>query len=182
MSLPRVLWLAEDDTMRMRPVEELEMLRYSGQSRENLTIQADTELPLDGIRGNSLELQLEIEPEGAEQVGVKVCCSPDGEEQTVIHYDATDKKLKIDTRKSSLGQGSKKIEAGPFELESNEPLKLRVYVDKSVVEVFANDRQAVMRRIYPTRKDSLNVILFAKGGSATVRTLESWDMIPSNPY
>ena len=39
-----------------------------------------------------------------------------------------------------------------------------------------------MRRIYPTRKDSLNVILFAKGGSATVRTLESWDMIPSNPY
>jgi len=182
MSLPRVLWLGKDGMLRMRPVEELEMLRYNGQRRADLTIKADTELPLKGIRGNSLELKLEIAPNSAEQVGLKVCCSPDGEEQTVIYYDATEKKLKIDTRKSSLGEGRKSIEAGPLELGANESLKLQVFVDKSVVEVFANDRQAVMRRIYPTRKDSAGVILFAKGGSATVRTLQAWEMMPANPY
>jgi sucrose-6-phosphate hydrolase SacC (GH32 family) len=182
MSLPRVLWLAEDKTMRMRPVEELEMLRYNGQSLANIALQADTELTLEGIRGNSLELLLEIDPQGAEQVGVKVCCSPDGEEQTAVYYDASDKKLKIDTRKSSLGEGAKKIEGGPFELRADEPLKIQIFVDKSVVEVFANDRQAVMRRIYPTRDDSLNVILFANGGPATVRSLRAWDIMPSNPY
>ncbi|MHC4130868.1 MAG: GH32 C-terminal domain-containing protein, partial [Planctomycetota bacterium] len=74
------------------------------------------------------------------------------------------------------------IEAGPFELKNGEPLKLQVFVDKSVVEVFANNRQAVMRRIYPARKDSLNVMLFSKGSSAMVKKLEAWEMMPSNPF
>jgi len=118
----------------------------------------------------------------AEQFGVKVCCSSDGAEETLIYYDSTDKKLKIDTTKSSLKEGLGSIEAGPFELKKAEPLKLRVFVDKSVVEVFANGRQAVMRRIYPTRADSVNVVLFSKGGQAKVKTLQAWDIMPSNPY
>jgi beta-fructofuranosidase len=61
-------------------------------------------------------------------------------------------------------------------------LKLRVFVDKSVVEVFANDRQAVMRRIYPTRADSLGVALFSNGGPTKVPVVEAWEMMPSNPY
>jgi beta-fructofuranosidase len=182
MSLPRILWLGEDGMLRMRPAEELEILRYNGQTRENIEVKVNTELGLDNIRGNSTELLLEVAPTEAKQVGLKVCCSPDGQEETVIFYDSTDKKLKVDTRKSSTGEGSKSIEAGPFELEKGEPLKLQVFVDKSVVEVFANNRQAVMRRIYPTRKDSLNVILFSKGGGATVRKLEAWEMMPSNPF
>ncbi|MHC4343974.1 MAG: GH32 C-terminal domain-containing protein, partial [Planctomycetota bacterium] len=74
------------------------------------------------------------------------------------------------------------IEGGPFELKPDEPLKLRVYVDKSVVEVFANDRQAIARRIYPTRKDSLGVVLFSNGGKTKVPEVHAWEMMPSNPY
>ena len=118
----------------------------------------------------------------AAQFGIKVCCSPGGEEQTLIYYDAAEKKLKVDTNKSSLTEGSKSIEAGPLDLSSREPLKLRIFVDKSVVEVFANSRQAVMRRIYPSLKESVGVALFSRGGSANVATLEAWDMSPSNPY
>ena len=67
-------------------------------------------------------------------------------------------------------------------MKADEPLSLRVFVDKSVVEVFANGRQAVMRRIYPSREDSVGVRLFSNGGPAGVTTLEAWDMMPSNPY
>ena len=81
-----------------------------------------------------------------------------------------------------LDPGGESVEAGPFELKPAEPLKLRVFVDKSVVEIFANDRQAVMRRIYPERKDSLGVVLFSQGGATKVKTLNAWDMMPSNPY
>ena len=88
----------------------------------------------------------------------------------------------MDTNKSSLGDGPRTIEGGPLELAADEPLKLRVFVDKSVVEVFANGRQAVMRRIYPSREDSLGVALFSRGGAATAATLEAWDIAPSNPY
>jgi beta-fructofuranosidase len=165
----------------MRPPKELELLRYDAKTMAKLTVKADADVPLKGIAGKSIELAIEMVPgKGAKQFGVKVCCSPNGTEQTLVYYDAADRKLKVDTRKSGR-QGPKKIEAGPFALKAGEPLKLRVFVDKSVVEVFANDRQAVTRRIYPS-KDSVGVVLFASGGPVKVPTLQAWEMMPSNPY
>ncbi|MHB8972371.1 MAG: GH32 C-terminal domain-containing protein [Pirellulaceae bacterium] len=182
MSLPRVLTLGDDGMLRMDPPVEIERLRYHGQAKTNLAIQADSDLALEGVGGNSIELNLEMTANDAAQFGVKVCCSPGGEEQTLVYYDAVEKKLKVDTNTSSVTEGAKSIEAGPLELSSNEPLKLRIFVDKSVVEVFANSRQAVMRRIYPSRADSVGVVLFSRGGPASVTTLEAWDMSPANPY
>ncbi len=182
MSLPRALTLGADGMLRMRPVEELHALRYNGRKQTDLTVKADSELKLPNVRGNCIELAIRMVPDGAGQFGVKVCCSPDGLEQTLVFYDAAEKKLKVDTRRSSLGEGPKKVEAAPFELKAGEPLDLRVFVDKSVVEVFANDRQAITRRVYPTRADSVGVTLFSSGGPAKVPTLEAWDMMPSNPY
>ena len=171
-----------DGTLRMQVPEELERLRYNGQKLENLTVAADSELKLE-FRGDSLELRLTIDPgDTARQCGVKVRTSPGGEEETLIFYDADEKKLKIDTRKSSLTDKVKTVEAGPFELAGGELLRLRIFVDKSIVEVFANDRQAVMRRIYPSREDSLGVALFTRGGSCRVPLLEAWEIMPSNPH
>ena len=182
MSLPRVLTLGEDGRLRMNPPREIELLRYNERRIRGLQVEAGSSLTLDTIQGNSLELRIEAEVRDASRFGVKVCRSPDGTEETRICYDALDEKLKIDTRRSSLGGGWKGIEAGPFALKAGELLTLRVFVDKSIVEVFANGRQAVVRRIYPTRRDSVGVALFSEGGPATVTTLEAWDIMPSNPY
>jgi len=182
MSLPRVLSLDSAGSLRMNPPEEIERLRYNAKKMTNLAVKADSELSVEGIGGRSIELAVEIDAKEAKQYGVKVCCSPGGEEQTPVYYDAAEKKLKVDTTRSSLSEGPKGVESGPFELKAGQPLRLRVFVDKSVVEVFANGRQAVMRRIYPSREDSVGVTLFSDGGPASVKTLEAWDMMPSNPY
>jgi hypothetical protein len=39
-----------------------------------------------------------------------------------------------------------------------------------------------MRRVYPSREDSVGVAVFSKGGPARVATLDVWDMAPSNAY
>jgi beta-fructofuranosidase len=182
MSLPRVLSPGPNGVLLMNLPEEIERLRYNGLKRTGLAIAADSELPLEGIRGNSLELDLEFQPSVAKQYGVKVCCSPGGEEQTLAYYDGPAKKLKVDTMKSSQVEGPRAVEAGPFELKPDEPLKLRVLVDKSVVEVFANGRQAVMRRVYPSRADSVGVRLFSNGGPANLMLLQAWEMMPANPF
>ena len=179
MSLPRVLSLAPDGTMRMQVPQEFERLRYNGQKQENIDV--DGEVQLD-LQGDSLELRVLIDPGTAKQCGVKVRCSLDGEEETLIYYDAEEKKLKIDTTKSSLKSDIKAVEGGPFELQEGELLTLRIFIDKSIVEVFANDRQAVMRRIYPSRKDSVDVKLFSRGGTSKAILVEAWDMMPSNPH
>lgn len=182
LSLPRVLTLGDDNRLRYRPAEELQRLRYNQQTQQDIAIAADKEVVLNKIAGNTIELELQIEPQDAKQVGLKVCRSPDREEETLLFYDATEKALKLDTNKSSLAEGPKKIEAAPFALKPGELLTLRVFVDRSVVEVFANDRQAALRRIYPMRSDSLGVSVIANGGAAKVRQVKAWQMAPSNPY
>ncbi|MBI5685850.1 MAG: GH32 C-terminal domain-containing protein [Verrucomicrobia bacterium] len=182
LSLPRVLTLGDDNRLRYQPIEELKRLRYNEQTQHNIAIAAGKEVVLNKIAGNTIELELQIEPQDAKQVGVKVCRSPDREEETLLFYDAAEQKLKLDTNKSSLAEGPKKIEAAPFALKPGELLTLRVFVDRSVVEVFANDRQAALRRIYPCRPDSVGVSVFANGGAAKVRQVKAWQMAPSNPY
>lgn len=182
MSLPRVLSLSAEGALLMRPPEEIERLRYHEQKQERLSVAPGSDLPLPGIRGNSLELNCEINSATATQYGIKVCCSPGNEEHTSVYYDRAEKKLKIDTTRSSLGESPKTVEGGPLELKEGEPLRLRIFVDKSVVEVFANDRQAVMRRIYPSRPDSLEVKAYATGGSAEFTSVRAWQMSPSNAF
>jgi beta-fructofuranosidase len=55
-------------------------------------------------------------------------------------------------------------------------LRLRVFVDRSVVEVFVNERQYLAMRVYPGRKDSLGVSLRAQGQDAVLKRLEAWQM------
>lgn len=183
MSLPRVLTLAGDGTLRMNPPHELQMLRYRPRKHAAVEVPDGADVVLDNIAGHSLEINIELTTATARQVGVKVCRSARAEEETRVYYDATDHKLKIDTTRSSLGDGPRTVEAAPFHLEKNDPLRLRIFVDHSVVEVFANGgRQAVMRRIYPVRKDSVGVSLFSHGGAAHASAIAAWDMSPSNPY
>jgi beta-fructofuranosidase len=167
----------------MRPVKELDMLRCHEQTWEDVTL-ADGETKqkaLDNVVGDSCELEILIESTDAAQCGVKVRASPGGEEETLLYYDAEAKKLVFDSTHSG-SDGRRAVERAPFELNDGEPLKLRVFVDKSVVEIYANDRQAICRRVYPARDDSLGVVLFAHGGRAKARSVKAWEMMPSNPY
>ncbi len=182
MSLPRVLSLAQDGQLRMDVAEEVEALRYAHRQQGPHTIPADTTLPVWGVAGDSVELQVEMESASATECGVKVRTSPNGEEETSILYDADQKLLKVDTRRSGPNGTPKAVEAAPFELRGGERLRLRIFVDKSVVEVFANSRQAIARRIYPARPDSVGISLFSTGADTKVCALDAWNIAPSNPY
>ena len=70
----------------------------------------------------------------------------------------------------------------PFALRQGESLQLRIFLDRSVLEVFANGRQCMAQRIYPTRGDSTGVALFSRGGAATVRRPRAWDLAATNPW
>ena len=182
MCLPRVLWLGEDGALRLAPPEELQVLRYNERQLGPIEVPAEGEVAVEGVSGDSLELAIELEVGESSECGVTVCASPEGQERTDVFYDAQAKMLKIDTARASLGEGPKSVEGGPLELAPGEPLRLRVFVDRSVVEVFANERQAVMRRIYPTRRDRREVTLFARGAGVRARAVTAWDMAPSNAW
>jgi len=193
MTLPRILSLAEDGSLAIEPVPEVEVLRLNHRRHENIRLTADSELTLDDVRGDRLELAVEVDAGDLPEFGVKVRCSPGGEEQTAIVLNPGAKTLSVEMGESSLDEsiqylyyrwakespdGKLTIDAqsAPFALADGESLKLRIFLDRSVLEVFANGRQCVTQRIYPTRSDSLGVVLFSRGGSVNVKSVDAWDM------
>ena len=179
--LPRSLWLGDDGGLRFQPVKELETLRGELKSWNDLTLADGATQALDGVTGQSCELAMEIEVGGARRCGLKVRAAANGGEETLLYYDADKQELVFDSTRSGR-EGRQVIERAPFALNPGEPLKLRVFVDRSVVEIFANDRQAISRRVYPTRPDSLGVVAFAQEGSARFKHIKAWEMQPANPY
>ena len=63
----------------------------------------------------------------------------------------------------------------PFELEEGEDLTLRIFIDKSMIEVFANDRQAAVAWHEYDPQD-LHVSFFSKGGDLRVKSVSAWKM------
>ena len=85
------------------------------------------------------------------------------------------------TRASQDTETVHTVQLGPFELAGKEPLKLQIFIDASVIEVFANGRACLTERAYPTRKESLGIGLFARGGKAQLRSMDVWPMTPISP-
>jgi beta-fructofuranosidase len=197
MSLPRVLELnAAGDGFRITPAEELQNLRRNRQVIEACEV-ASGETALPQCARRHLELQIELDPGNASAVGLKLYCSANGQEETVVWYDTARERLIVDTTFSTLRgdvsygtgplgiysvashetnkQTTNTVEA-PLVLAGGETLRLNVFVDGPVLEVFANDRQCVTQQVYPALPDSAGVKLCARGGTAHLLRGEVWEM------
>ena len=132
-----------------------------------------------------MELNLEFEPKEATEFGVKVRCAPDGSEETRISFINEPRKIQIDYSKSSLRDDLDSsmfggIQEASLKLVKGENIKLRIFLDRSVLEVFANNQRYLAQRIYPSQKDSLGIKLFTRGGSALCTSAKTWTMKATN--
>jgi beta-fructofuranosidase len=177
MSLPRVLTLSADRILRFEPAPELKQLRNAHQHLSDFSILATSLTQLGEIRGDCLEIRIEFILDEATEVGVGVRCSPDCVEQTLILYDRVQGMLHIDRQQSSLNVDvTRDIRSGPLPLAAGEQLILHIFLDRSVIEVFANYRLCMSSRVYPSRTDSQGVGFFARGGRARIKVLDAWEL------
>ncbi|MHC4740801.1 MAG: glycoside hydrolase family 32 protein [Planctomycetota bacterium] len=183
MSLPRRLTLAGKDNLRMEPTGDIESLRKNHQHVGTRELPANQEIVLENIRGNAMEMIAEIDTKKSQMFEMNVLRSPGKEEYTRIAFfrgrGYRGKSLiTIDSSYSSLlpDVASRAPETAPLSLGKNESLKLRIFLDRSVVEVFVNGKQCVAMRVYPGRKDSLGVSMRAQGSNAVLKSLDAWQM------
>lgn len=200
-SLPRVLALGEDGGVRITPAAELQSLRRHERKLDTLALPEGKEVPLAGVRGECMEIALEIEPGTAGEVGVKLRCSGDGKEYTTVTWFPAQKKMRLDMAHSTLRNdvvyGTPPHQAyflkkagdhenratsfdAPLDLPAGEPLRLRIFLDRPLIEVFANDRQCLTQIVFPKNRDATQIKLFANGGDATMRAATAWDMAPAS--
>jgi beta-fructofuranosidase len=197
LSLPQHLTLGSDGQVRIAPVAALASLRQRPQTVLGKRLPANREVVLKGIRGNAMELAVEIDPMESRTVQLNVLRSAHAEEQTTITYFNFGRKLSIwyDTPAAVSLDASRSSTLPDVWLRLPEqtevgrraddpaggPLRLRVFIDRSVVEVFVNEHHYLALRVYPGRGDSLGVSLRAQGQDALLKRLDAWQMAPIWP-
>jgi fructan beta-fructosidase len=174
MSVPRELGLETIDgqpRLVQQPVRELRSLRArrSFTQRDRRIPEGTTPLP---VHGKTLEIKADLRVGSAEEAGLKVRTG-DGEE-TVIGYDAQAAELYVDRTRSGRVDFSRDfpgVQRAPLTAHHGK-VRLRILVDWSSVEVFADRGQTVITdQVFPDATSD-GVELFADGGSAMLDSLK----------
>lgn len=162
-----------------RPLAELTQLRGARHDIEEHALGDEpTALDLADVSGEQMELALDIDPGDAEEIVLHLRTTPDRRERSTIRLWPRTGVADLDLRHASLVEdiGRARFEGTVSPLEVDEPLRLRVFVDHSVVDVFVNDREAFSFRTFPSGSDATGVALEAHGGAATLRTATAWPL------
>ena len=180
-SIPRVLKLKryrEGLRLVQEPVRELQALR----GRETIlkdqgTGAANRWLESSEVRGDTLEIEAEIDPGHCAEFGLEVRKGKG--EETVIGINRRKSELFVDRTHSGTTAFNPEFpgrHVAPLDLTGGKNVKLHVFVDRSSVEVFANDGATVISdRIFPSR-ESQGLVFYSRDGEARIVELRIWSL------
>lgn len=166
--------LGVDGRLRLtqRPAAEIERLRTAPLALEGSGAVTGV---LHRFAGRHLDIEACFKLIDRQKVGITLLAAPDDSEFTRIVFWPEARRLSIERARSSLETGVKRQDLhGHLELDQGEDLHLRVLLDASVLEVYANDRLCLTTRIYPRQDSSLLGHVFVEGRSKVL--LEAWEM------
>ena len=160
MSLPRVLSI-EGGRLIQTPLPELSRLRRRHTRVGHLQLGGGARL-IPELRGKALEIVAELAPREAASCGLRVRCRDDGSGGLAIRYTPGT----LDVAGTSV----------PLQLAAGDTLRLHLFLDHSVMELFVQDGSASVTRVnYPPEQD-VAVALFADGDPAAAISLDAWEI------
>ncbi|PNY38757.1 2,6-beta-D-fructofuranosidase [Rhodopirellula baltica] len=155
MTIPLELNLiSTDDGPRMTfaPVHELETLREVTHDLGAFELTEKDANPIDQIRNQLLEVEVEFEPGDAEQIVFNI-------RDVMVVYDPQSERLHVDNHSAAapLRDGKQ---------------RLRIYCDRTGVEVFASDGLCYVPLPFNTKPENQRVHFEVRGGSIDVKSMK----------
>ncbi|MEM7033343.1 MAG: glycoside hydrolase family 32 protein [Chloroflexota bacterium] len=177
-SLPRELSLGEDNRMRIHPLRELESLRYDLKTLTDITATPPlgshsniTTGHLVDLDGDAFELKVSLDRAQVERKRFSM--------QLFSDEDHIGLPIMIRPETGTLLVGTSEAPFAIADLPEDEDLELRIFIDKYVVEVFANGRQAVIAA-HMDYQSAKGVHLYTYGDPTTIRQIDIWKMKATN--
>ena len=162
-SLPRELSLDDDGVLEIRPLRELPQLRTHQKEVEDITIKSGDTQVLEGMEGDTIELEVVFDAPQASEFGLRILANAKGENGVKIASGTDRDTITLDY-----------VEP-PFRLKDGEDLTLRIFIDKGMIEVFANDRQAAVAW-HDYEPENQHIALYANGAEVKVNKVTCWSM------
>ncbi len=176
--LPVEMKIGPDGDLRLAPIEELKVLRQAQLLDVRDTTPAAAGAALAGIKGDMLEIELELAPAAGVNArrGLVLRKSPDNVENTELYADLARRRFEIDRQRTSIDPDvrSKGVQGGDYDAPG-ENVRLRVFLDRSMVEAYLNERRSLTSRVFPARPDSTGLGLLAAPADRVV-SLRVWRM------
>jgi fructan beta-fructosidase len=176
MSVPRTVQLVKSDAgyrIAQAPIAELDRLRTNHRTASAIRLgEQPVALP---ITGDSVDLTLDIDTGTAEQLALVLT---DGRGyQTLVGLTPATNEVFIDRTRSGphFYDGFAERHIAPVDLSSRK-VRLRVLVDKSIVELFVNDGTTTITERFFRGGGDLSWSMVARGGSATIKTINFWNI------
>ena len=176
MSLPRTLSVKkinDEWLLLQKPVAALQSLRTKILELKNATF---NEIKLLPVKSQQFEMNLVLVSSALSTYGVRIAKA--GNSFFEIGYDAAKQLLYIDRSKAGNRSFNKIFETlNRFETPlvlNNKPLQLHIFFDHSIVEVFANNGEAVLTaQIFPDETGN-GIELFSSGGKSSLIKATIW--------
>jgi fructan beta-fructosidase len=179
-SLPRTLRLRTyPDGIRLvqMPIKEAQQLRMkqlfngSGFSVQ----QAADKIRAANIKGDTLEIEAELNPRDTGEMGFRL--RKGQSEETLVGVTAKTHEVFIDRTRSGLVSFSPDFPGRHrANLHWTSPVKLHIFLDRSSMEVFANDGETVLTdRIYPS-PGSDGFEIYSESADAQIPLLNIWKL------
>jgi fructan beta-fructosidase len=181
VALPRAVELrnfAEGIRLTQKPVEELKDLRGRRIGANLLSAKELNEF-MEGRKANgaAMEIEVEVDVKDAEELGFKVLKGLNSE--VIVGYNVKEEVLFIDRSKAVKSNLDKSSPADVY--TANLPLeegklKLKILIDHSTIEVFANDGiKALTCQVYPD-VESNKIEMYSEGGDARIFAVSVWQL------
>ncbi len=185
--LPVRLWLGEDDQLRLAPIAEIETLRDSLLLNLQDVAVNEAATALQSVQGDMLEVELHLTglsvTNPAQRVDLFFRKSGSTGEQARVSYVPTTGRFFIDRSESTLDPdlANNTSLRGGIVPASDSSLRLRLFVDRSMVEAYVNERRSLTSRVFPVALDATGLDLQIDSATGVrVQSLKVWRMNPVN--
>lgn len=175
-SLPRTLRLLNDSTVGHIPHPNLCRLRYDQVSVTDRMIVPDTKNNVPEITGNQIELDFTIRADSAAKFSIHVFKSPDESEFTSLYFDLEQNLVGLDRSLSTLSLAAKDKRETKYIFDHREPIRVNIFLDRSVLEVFIDNVVVFSCRVYPSKVESRSVDMIVSDKTARILRLDAWKM------
>ncbi|MCC5949341.1 MAG: glycoside hydrolase family 32 protein [Nitriliruptoraceae bacterium] len=172
LSAPRVLEIVED-RVRVAPLPALAGLRDRHLDVE--VVPTPDGWLAGGVVGDVLDLELALGA-ACDTVALRVRRSPGLEEVTIITVDREAGQVWLDRDRASLDPTATGGHLGGDTGVALPVRRVRVLLDRSLVEVFVDDEVALTARIYPARDDSTGVEVVGSPAAVADVRLRAWTL------
>ena len=191
MSLPRRYTLGEANRLLISPAGDIESLRTEAVELNNIELPAYQEIVLEEVRGNALEIKAIFDPGKTQYIRLKVLRANDNSEYTTVNFhrevgkdyanrswNVRDSMITLDPTFSTVDStvDINEPQICHFHYNEGDLLEMRIFIDRSIVEVFVNNQSACLTRVYPSSSDSIGFSIEARGKYARCKKLQAWSM------